>query len=476
MTQGADPIVTAFDRLAAADPRARLVVSTSASADVEGVAAAARAASRVAGDSVPPRSLVGLSAPNGVAFLAGLLALRRAGAVVVLLDAGAPEADQRRACAALGARAILTCATAWPQGPADWRRLAVDDALEPRLPEGDAAFVKLTSGTTATPRGVAASAEAILADDAALARSMGLVAGDRIVGAIPLSHSYGFVSVAVPALVRGSPVVLPAESGPLSALAAAREAQATVFPTAPAYLQALLKMSRPPEWPASVRLVLSAGAPLSAEVAARFRETYGRAVHVFYGASECGGICYDREGGAAERGTVGAPVDGVHVALEPVEGGVEGEGVVTVFSDAVAAGYLPEPDPHLGRGRFQAGDLARWDGGEMRLRGRVDGVINVKGKKVSPSEIESVLARLAGVEEAVAFGVPAPDLGSDVLRAVVACPSGSLSYHEVVAWCRRHLPDHKVPRSVVLVSALPRTSRGKLDRAGLLALGPGESA
>jgi len=56
-----------------------------------------------------------------------------------------------------------------------------------------------------------------------------------------------------------------------------------------------------------------------------------------------------------------------------------------------------------------------------------------------------------------------------VLRAVVACPPGRLTAGEVVAWCRSHLSAHKVPRSVILVEALPRNARGKLDRAGLRA-------
>jgi long-chain acyl-CoA synthetase len=206
-------------------------------------------------------------------------------------------------------------------------------------------------------------------------------------------------------------------------------------------------------------------------VAAQFRVRFGLPVHVFYGASECGGICYDREGGAAERGTVGEPVEGVRVRLEEVlEGGPEG--LVTVESRSVALGYLPddEDDGRLGRGRFVTSDLGLLDGRELRLRGRVDALINVKGKKVNPTEIESVLQRLAGVSEVVAFGVPSAHKATDTLRAVVACPGGGVSYDEVLAWCRAHLPEHKVPRSVVLVSAIPRTARGKISRAELLAL------
>jgi acyl-CoA synthetase (AMP-forming)/AMP-acid ligase II len=164
-------------------------------------------------------------------------------------------------------------------------------------------------------------------------------------------------------------------------------------------------------------------------------------------------------------------VEGVRIVLEPPPGreGEEG-GMVTVCSPSVAAGYVPERDERLGNGRFVGGDLAVWQNGELVLRGRVDDLINVKGKKVNPREVEAVLAELPGVREVAVVGVPVPDRSGEVLRAVVACPAGSLTAAEVVAWCRPRLSPHKVPRSVVLVPELPRTSRGKLDRRELLAV------
>lgn len=473
MTYEPSALASAFASLTRRDPRAPLVVSGLRRATRGDVSALAHAAVEACAAAEP--GLVGLSAPNGPAFLAGVIALRQHGRSVLLLDPLAPLAERRRAAAALGARAMLSCVTGWPIDTAEWvfARLpaAVDDG-----PGDDVAFVKLTSGSTGAPRGVAATEAALLADDEALARTMGLRAEDRIVGAIPMSHSYGFSSVALPALVRGSVAVVPDEEGPLAPLAVARAAEATVFPSAPAYLQGLLKLSQPPAWPESVRLVISASAPLSADVASQFRERFGLPVHVFYGASECGGICYDRDGTAAERGTVGAPVDGVRVGVEPLDGDGS-EGLVTVESASVALGYLPaEESGPLGDGRFVTSDLALLDRGELRLRGRVDALINVKGKKVNPTEIEGVLLRLPGVAEVVAFGVPSADKASDTVRAVIACPTGGISREDVLAWCRQHLAEHKVPRSVVLVSAIPRTSRGKVSRAELLALAGGGPA
>jgi acyl-CoA synthetase (AMP-forming)/AMP-acid ligase II len=204
----------------------------------------------------------------------------------------------------------------------------------------------------------------------------------------------------------------------------------------------------------------------------RFRERFGQPVHVFYGASECGGICYDRPGGAAERGTVGTPVDGVRVELEAVDGddgGAAGSRVV-VRSPAVATGYLPGEGRRLGGGRYVTDDLACRRDGELALVGRLNDLINVKGKKVNPREVETVLAALPAVEDAVVSSGAGSGEGGGMVRAVIACRPGSLSAADVLAHCRRHLAEHKVPRSVVLVDALPRNERGKVDRAAVACL------
>lgn len=464
MTQ--DPILSSFETLVRRDPLAPLVASPERRATVGDVDALARAAGRTIGD-LPPGAVVGLAAPNGPGMLASLLALRRAGLAALLLDAQTPQSEALRTVLALGASALLRCRTGWPRGPEDWSLIPArseEQALPRLLPLSlpGIAVVKLTSGSTGAARGIATPAEALVADDAALASSMGIGTGDRLLATIPMSHSYGLSSLVMPALMRATLLILPDEARLFDPLIAGAQTGATVFPTVPAVLDALLRLAEPPDWPATLRLVMTAGAPLSSATASRFRETFGLPVHVFYGASECGGICYDREGTAAERGTVGTPVDGVRVDLE--------EGVITVRSPAVAAGYIPEEDRpgRLRNGRFVAGDMAVWKDGELVLRGRMDDLVNIKGKKVNPREVEAVLAQLPGVREVAVVGISLPGRPGEVLRAVVACPAGSLTAAEVVAWCRPRLSPHKVPRSVVLVPELPRTSRGKLDRRGLM--------
>lgn len=462
-----DLLVAAFSRLVARRAADTIVMSSERRATLGDIDSMARALDRqFAASSIEAGGLVGLAAPNGPGFLAGFLALRRAGHAALLLDPLAPLEERQRVVGELGASVVLECTETWPSSVADFRVSKVRATVgQPAL--GDAAVVKLTSGSTGLPRGVAISTESLLADEAALAHTMGLREGDRLLTAIPLSHSYGFTTLALSALVRGLVLVLPPDRGPFAPLLAARELGATVFPTVPAYVQGLLKMSTPPPLPGVVRLVISAGAVLPTAVAAQFRETYGQPLHAFYGSSECGGIAYDREGDAAERGTVGTPVEGVRISLAPLEQNDLDEGLVVVESAGVGETYLPEPDRRLGGGRFETSDIGAWSGGELVLRRRVDRVINVRGRKVDPSEVESVLVSLCGVEDVVVVGVSSPGQG-EIVRAVIACPSGRLGHDDVVSWCRTKLADHKVPRSVVILDAIPRTSRGKVDRSALV--------
>jgi len=459
-----DPILDAFAAVVARRPDEPLIASPArrwSAGELD--RAAAGLARRLAEESLPPGRLVGLAAPVGPALLAGYLALRRLALVPVLCDSSDPTPDRLAALDRLGVALFLWTGQGWPEATGAWVASRRAPAREAAVPPTTGA-VKLSSGSTGLPRGIAVPAAALLADDAQLAESMGLAAEDRLLAAVPLSHSYGFSSLVLPALVRGSLLVVPDERGPFAPLAAGRALGATFLPTVPALLGALVRLARPPAWPETVRLTISAGAPLAPETAAAFRARYGRPVHVFYGASECGGIAYDREGGAAERGTVGEPVAGVELSLD------EESGRLMVRSPAVADGYLPEPALDLAGGRFRTGDLAQWQGREVRLLGRADDLVIVRGKNVNPREVEEVLRALPGVTDACVLGVDGPEGPRSLLRAVVAAPGGAVGYRRVLDFCRLRLAEHKLPKSVVVVDELPRTERGKLDRSALAAL------
>ena len=459
-----DPIVSAFRDLVRRRPDDTLLVSATRRSTVGEVARLAeRVSDRTRGGGIPAGSLVALLAPNGPAFFAGFLGLRAAGFKVLLVDASTPRAERARIHRSLGATAELSAPTGWPESEADFILEPGASATGGAPLPADVGTVRLTSGSTGTPRGIAHTSQALLTDDQNLRRTMDL-GNERVLAAVPLSHAYGFASIFMPAVTCGWALAVPEGLGPFASVRAAEAGEVTFLPTVPAYLQALLKMDEPPRLPPSVRLVITAGAPLRPDTAALFHEVTGRRVHVFYGASEVGGIAYDREGGAAERGAIGPPVDGVRVELMEESGCEPGTGIIEIASPGASVGYHPDPCPDLAGGRFRTADLGTFDpNGDLRLLGRVDALVNVKGKKVYPHEVEKVIEGLDGVREAVVFGAPAADGSGDALHAAVADDETGLSPAEILAWCRGTLAGHKVPRRIVVIGKVPRNARGKID-------------
>ncbi|MDW4908524.1 AMP-binding protein [Streptomyces sp. ADMS] len=113
-----------------------------------------------------------------------------------------------------------------------------------------------------------------------------------------------------------------------------------------------------------------------------------------------------------------------------------------------------------------AGDLARLEAdGAIRFLGRGSGVINTGGEKVHPQEVESVLLTHPGVTDCVVVGVPDETWGERVAAVVAVPPGTAVTGEELRDWARRSLAGYKVPRSVVLMDALPRTPTGKLEVA-----------
>ncbi|MFK7739602.1 MAG: class I adenylate-forming enzyme family protein [Planctomycetota bacterium] len=454
------PLVDDFRRLLRVDPAAAVAHFGGASYTRADLRARADEVLALLADT-PREARIALSVRDGFAFLACFLAIAECGSAAILLDAADPRAPRLDLAAQLGA------VTALVDDP-ELRAIACAGPHE--LAAEGLRAIKLTSGSTGEPRAIGVGDRELLADAAALEGTMGIGDGDRVLAAVPMSFSYGVGNLLVPALARGRELVLP-PPGPLGLLAALRSAQPTVLPAVPALLRALLQGRFAA--PASLRLVLSAGAVLPPDVAARFRTRFGLPVHAFYGSTESGGISYDRVGDAAERGTVGQPVDGVTLAF-----GADGR--VIVQSAAVGTlldehAMLPSAVSSVAAnpsgGRFVAPDLGELRNGELCLRGRSGTVFDVGGHKVDPAEVEGLIRTLPGVRE-VAVLPWRDEHGRACCAAIIA---GDVAERDVQQHCARLLPAAKVPRCCVVLAAadLPRTDRGKLRRDQLLALLPG---
>jgi len=341
----------------------------------------------------------------------------------------------------------------------------IERSSPPSWGENPPALLKLTSGTTAAPRGIRFRSEQLLADCNQICDTMGISDADLNFGVIPISHSYGFSNLLTPLIARGVPVVLSQDRTPRAVLVDLAHTNATVFPGMPVFYQAFCDMGEIPALP-KLRLCISAGAPLSAAVARKFHEKFKRPIHSFYGSSECGGICYDRDGTIFEDGFVGAPMEDVDLAplsgLDPAATASQ----VRVRSAAVGDSYFPQPDEEkLGGGTFLPDDLLARHRSGFKIVGRVSDVINVAGKKVNPAEVEAHLLRFAGVREAIVFGYPSVLRNEEVAACVVA--DVDLTEAKLLEFCRAELSSWQVPKRIFLLDEIPANERGKTSRREL---------
>ncbi len=338
------------------------------------------------------------------------------------------------------------------------------DNERPNWGEENPTLLKLTSGTTATPRAIRFGSEQLLADCDQICDTMGISGVDLNFGVIPISHSYGFSNLLTPLIARGVPLVVSQDRTPRAVLADIAKTDATVFPGMPLFYQAFCEMENIPPRP-KLRVCISAGAPLPIATAKKFREKFALPIHSFYGASECGGICYDREAKNEIEGFVGAPMKDVD--LEMIDPNAQSS-QARVRSAAVGDGYFPDADEEkLGNGIFVPDDLLARHGSGFKIVGRVSDVINVAGKKVNPAEIEERLLHFPGVRQAVAFGRPAgAGLRNEEVAACVVA-NVDLRENELMEFCRTALSAWQVPKRIFIVDSIPTTERGKISRREL---------
>lgn len=398
----------------------------------------------------------------GVSFVAAILGVWECGAAALAADPLSTRAEVEAIRKRFSPVAALLRD---PRG--DLRAERLRPASRAGLPRGTA-VVKLTSGSSGRPRGVAVSADQMLEDGRRIVRGMRITPEDACVGAIPVSHSYGMGNLLMPLVLQGSPILLVPSPLPEILARALAAPFPMVFPGVPVLYDALIRMEPPRLRPSGLRTCLSAGAPLSRSTAAVFRRIVGIPIRAFYGTSETGGIAYDASpsGRAAERsaGCVGTPLPGVEISLRGRERRI------LVRSSSVALRYVGSPETSsAGRfvsGGFLTGDAGRWDRhGRLCLAGRLDARVNVSGRKVDPLEVEKALRECPAVADAAVLGVPDASRGEALAACVVG--RGDPSREEILAHLRARLAAYKIPRRLRFLREIPRSGRGKPDRDAL---------
>ncbi|RKS73607.1 O-succinylbenzoic acid--CoA ligase [Actinomadura pelletieri DSM 43383] len=327
------------------------------------------------------------------------------------------------------------------------------DGLTPYRPRGghspvhaDTAVLIATSGSTGAPKFVELSAAALRHSATGTLTRIGAAPGDRWLCCVPTSHISG-IQVLVRALVAATdPIIMPRFDPAAVTAAAADGPHVSLVPT---QLRRLLDAGADLSQFGAIILGGAAAAPA---LLAEARDRGGR-VFTTYGMSEtCGGCVYD-----------GTPLPGTRVALGD-------DGRIRLAGPSLFTGYRLRPEETAAARDgdwFLTQDLGVLENGRLRVRGRLDDVINTGGEKVVAGEVAAALSHHPKVRDVVVIGRPDPEWGERVTAVVVPGTSGVPELPELRALVRETMPAYAAPHELELVDAIPLLASGKPDRRRL---------
>lgn len=339
------------------------------------------------------------------------------------------------------------------------------------------AMIIYTSGTTGSPKGVLLSHGNLESNARTIASYLEIQPNDRTLCVLPFYFSYGN-SVLHSHLWSGASIVLEDNLAfPQVTLRKLQDERITGFPGVPSTFAMLLRCRLEEFDLSSLRYLTQAGGHMPSAMVERLRQSIPHAkLFVMYGQTEATArISYlppERLGD--KLGSVGRPIDGVRVEVRDgstvVPSGEVGE--ICVSGPNVMLGYWRNPEATrraLDDGWLRTGDLGYVDDeGFLYLTGRAVEMIKVGAFRVSPLEVEEVLATMDGIADAAVVGVADEMLGQVVKAIVVPEDGRALDVMAIKEHCRRNLASYKVPKFVEVTAALPRTSSGKVQRFKLI--------
>jgi long-chain acyl-CoA synthetase len=434
---------------------------------------------------------VGLMLPNVPYFPVVYYGILRAGAVVVPMNVLLKEREVRFFLDDPGARLLFAWhgfAEAAEAGAADagaecilvkpgeFEQLVVSH--EPRREVAgrvgsDTAVVLYTSGTTGTPKGAELTHSNLRRNCSIVTQKLGgFSEEDVLLGALPLFHSFGQTCAMNAAVGIGAMVTLIPRFDPDKALEIIQRDRVTVFQGVPTMYNAILHSESADDADTStLRLCISGGSAMPAELMRAFEEKFGCIILEGYGLSETSPVASfnhpDRE---RKPGSIGTPVEGVEMKVVDSDGSdlPAGEvGEILIRGHNVMKGYWARPDATeqaiTGEGWFHTGDMARVDEeGYFFIVDRKKDMIIRGGYNVYPREIEEVLYEHPAVREAAVVGVPDEALGEEVGAAVVLCKGELLGADELKAYVKEQVAAYKYPRKIWFVDELPKGPTGKI--------------
>jgi len=447
-------------------------------------AGALRVAAALLGEGLSPGARVALFADNGRAFVQAWFGIAYAGMTVVPMATvlTAPEVSRRLAhsrCDAIlhddpryevAAAAIEELGREIPQHEVEGLGLGELPFERPfDTTPGDAAMILYTSGTVEGARAAVITHASLSLHTAALVHhTLRLTPEDRVMGALPLTHSYGIRMAVLAPFYAGARTVLLPRFSAKETLSVLGTEEISWLPVVPTMLAAFAREGVG-EKPTSLSWCLSAGAPLADDLRKNAEARLGCEVREGYGLTEATFSTVDAPPWKQSPGSVGRPVWGVEVRVVDGEGNdvrVGETGEVRVRGQNVMARYLD--DDHgthdaMPGGWLATGDLGSLGGdGVLTIQGRKKDIIIRGGNNVFPAEIESALAQHADVAEVAVVGRPDDHYGEEIVAVVVRTEGADPTASALVESLRGQLAEIKHPREVVFVAALPLGPSGKV--------------
>ena len=435
---------------------------------------------------VEPEQRVALLMPDGVEFATTFLAVLKLGAVAVPLNTRASARDLGLILDDCRAKVVVADRSlAAALDPVEARRAVDFESLAGGAPGGrftaesvgrDAmAFWIYTSGTTGMPKAAVHCHRTLLAGHHYGTDVLGIGPGDRVFATSKLFFAYALGNALVlPLSARASGFLHPAWADASIVLEVLTSYRPTLYFSVPTVYARLLRTDLPADAFRSVRLCVSAGERLPAEVYHAWKDRFGVEILDGIGATETVFMFVSNRAGKCRAGSTGTPVDGTEIKLLDAAGApvADGEqGVLWAKTPSTAAGYWKRLD-HSRRtfvgDWFRTGDVYVRDAdGFYTHCGREDDFFKVAGQWVVPGDVEAALMRHPAVLEA---GVVGAAEASGLVKPFVfvvprdaATEPGELR-SELMRLAEQTLPSHQRPRDIRIVGELPRTATGKLQR------------
>jgi acyl-CoA synthetase (AMP-forming)/AMP-acid ligase II/acyl carrier protein len=345
----------------------------------------------------------------------------------------------------------------------------------------DIALILLTSGSTGRPKRVPLTHRNLCTSAADICYSLQLDDQDVCLSMWNQFHIGGVTDLLLVSLASSGRIVCTSGFDAFQFFKILEDQSPTWFqgvPTTLAEIMAVAERTRRSPKPTSLRFVRSVAAPLSPLLMERVESYFQVPVVQTFGMTEAGPLITTNLLPPAVRkpGSTG-PSAGPQISirdpddreLRPYE-----MGEIFVRGENVIAGYEGDREAtaqSFRNGWFRTGDTGYLDAdGYLFLKGRAKEQINRGGEKISPQEIDDVLAAHPEVEQAATFSVKHPTLGEDVGVAVVLRKNGTLDAEGIRRFVAGQLSDFKVPKTVLFLQSLPQSAIGKVKRDALAEL------